>query len=225
MSWMKQFTLIMRSNITCLKDSIENPERVLHQLVIDMEEELETVRKSVAGAMADEILLKKRVAQSRMDADAWLERARQALLKQDDASAKAALDQKGLAEERAERLEQEHARQLEQTDKLRRAVTDLEDKIRQARQKQSLLSARMVRAESAQRVSAALDRATGNSAFAQFNKLEAKVERSEAMAEAFERLDGRDPDAEELARKFDADRRTEKLEQELQALKNRIQDA
>ncbi len=48
MKWLSQFSLIMRSNVTSLKENFENPERMLHQLIIDMEDELGVVRKTVA---------------------------------------------------------------------------------------------------------------------------------------------------------------------------------
>jgi len=222
MSWMERFSLVMRSNISFLREKIEDPERLLHQLLIDMEEELHVVRKSVAEAIADEILLRKRAMQARADVDQWLERARQALNRNNETTAKAALEQKSMAEERAAQLEQEHARQLEQTEKLRRSVGDLENKIRQARQKRTLLMARMNRAQSSQRVNAALDRATGPSAFAEFGRLESRVEHSEAMAEAYLRLDGHDPDAEELEHQFSEEERKAQIEKELQQLKDRI---
>ena len=36
MKWLTQFSLIMRSSLTTLSEKMENPERTLHQLVIDM---------------------------------------------------------------------------------------------------------------------------------------------------------------------------------------------
>lgn len=225
MNWMERFSFVMCSNLTLIREKIENPERMLHQLVIDMEEELEVVRKSVAEALADEILMQKRATQARTEADQWLERARQAVQRQNDSSAQAALVQKGMAEERAQQLELELEKQQVQTAKLRNSVTELEDKIRQARQKRTLLLARMNRAESSRKINAALERAEGTSSFAEFGRLEARVERAEAIAEAYDRLDGRDPDAEELARQFAAQERKEKLEKELQELKERVQSS
>lgn len=225
MNWMERFSFVMCSNLTLIREKIENPERMLHQLVIDMEEELEVVRKSVAEALADEILMQKRATQARTEADQWLERARQAVQRQNDSSAQAALVQKGMAEERAQQLELELEKQQVQTAKLRNSVTELEDKIRQARQKRTLLLARMNRAESSRKINAALERAEGTSSFAEFGRLEARVERAEAIVEAYDRLDGRDPDAEELARQFAAQERKEKLEKELQELKERVQSS
>ncbi|MBI5758782.1 MAG: PspA/IM30 family protein [Planctomycetales bacterium] len=223
MKWLESFTLVMRSSITTLREKVEDPERMLHQLLIDMEEELEAVRRSVAEAMADEILLGKRAKKSREDATQWDERALQALKRGDETGAKSALDQKLLAERSAESLQDEHGKQKIETEKLQRAVRDLEDKIRQARQKRTLLLARLTRADSSRRINAALDQAQSRSAFAQFGRLEARVDRAEALSEATDRLDGRDPDAEELERQFEADERRERVQREFDGLKQRLE--
>jgi phage shock protein A len=100
----------------------------------------------------------------------------------------------------------------------------LEDRIRQARQKQTLLLARLTRADSTSRINKALDKAQNRSAFTQFSRLEQRVERAEAMSEAYDRLEGRDPTAEELERQFQEADRKEKLEREFEELKRRVQE-
>jgi phage shock protein A len=69
-----------------------------------------------------------------------------------------------------------------------------------------------------------MDRATGRSAFAQFNRLEQRIERSEAISQAYDRLEGHDPDAEELERQFKEVDRKEELEREFEDLKRRVQN-
>ncbi len=219
MSWMERFSLVMRSNFTVICERFENPERMIHQLLIDMEEELESVRRSVAEAMADEIQLRKRLESARQEAEQWLTRAKSAMERQDESAAAAALQQKLRATERADQLSQEFDRQQQQTRKLRDAVHSLEEKIRQARQRQTLLLARITRADSTRRINAALDRAQGKSALAEFERLETRVERAEALAEAYDRLDGRDPEVEELERQFVEQQRADQLQQELEALR------
>ena len=222
MNWLKSFSLVMRSSITTLREKVEDPERMLHQLIIDMEEELERVRAAVAGAIADEIQLGAKCRKEREEGAKWFERATQALRRGDEATAKAALEHKVGHEQRADGLDREYAIQKEQTAKLQHSIRDLEDKIRQARQKQTLLLARLVRADSAQRVQSALKHSSSNSAFAQFAKLESKVERSEAMSQAYDRLEGIDPDAAELDRKFQEAERQERLQDELAELKAKL---
>lgn len=222
MSWFSQFSLVMRSSVTALREKMEDPERMLHQLIIDMEEELDRVRASVAEAVADEIQMKKRTEREREEATKWLEHASSAIKRGDEKAAKAALEQKLLTQQRADRFAEDHAKQLTEVDKLKRAVHDLEDKIRQAKQKKTLLTARMARANSAQKIHTAMERSNSQSAFAQFKRLEDKVEREEAINEAWERLDGKDSSVEELEMQFEEAARKEQLEEELAKLKGNL---
>lgn len=224
MSWLNTFSFVMRANISTLRERFTDPERMLHQLIIDMDEELERVRTSVAGAIADEIQLEKKTKKAHDDVDHWSQRATSAVERSDESAAKLALEQKIMSEQRADTLSTELAKQKDQTQKLRSAVQDLEDKIRQARQKQTLLLARLARAESSAAINRTLDRVTNKSAFAQFSRLEARVEREEAMCEAYDRLDGKDPDAEELERQFKESERKVQLEKEFEELKSRVQE-
>lgn len=224
MKWINQFSLVMRSSISSLKEKIEDPERMLHQLIIDMETELDRVRQSVAEAVADEILMRKRAERESSEAATWMDRATTAMKRGDESTAKAALDRKLAAAERSNRLEQEHAKQKAEVEKLQNAVRDLEDKIRQARQKKTLLTARLARASSTQKIGAAMERNHSKSAFAQFTRLEEKVNREEAMSEAWDRMEGKDPDAAELERQFERQEREETLQAELASLKAQMSD-
>lgn len=222
MTFIDTFSLMMRSNITVLCEKMNDPEKTLHQLIIDMEEELDRAKYRVAGAIADEIQLRNKVDQHRNEAQLWLNRATQAVSRDQEDKAKQALGQKLRAENRANDLSDEHRTQKAQVDQLQEGIHDLEDKIRQARQKHTLLLARLARAESQQNINQVLGKATGNSALAQFQRFEARVDRAEAMNQAFSRLDGEDPDTATLEREFEAEERDEQLNLELAQLKDRI---
>jgi phage shock protein A len=224
MQWLQTFTLVVRSNITALFEQFEDPERVLNQLILDMEEELERVRASTAGVIADEIQMGKDAARARDEAARWEERAATALGRGDEPAARAALEQKLLADRRAEALAREHEQHRAETARLQRAVRDLEVKIRQAGHRRALLLARLTRADSARQVRRVLSRIDDHSALAQFQRLEGRVERAEAMEEAYDRLDGGDPAAAELARQFEEQEQREELQRQLDELKRRLQE-
>ena len=166
MKWLDSFTFVMKSSITTLREKIEDPERMLHQLICDMEEELGTVRESVAAAIADEIQLSKQVDKANEEVKLWLERAQAAIQRGDESAAKDALDQKLRCEERVATLETGYEAQSIQVQKLQTAYRELEDRIQQARHKRTLLVARLARAESTERINKAIDRAGSSSAFA-----------------------------------------------------------
>ena len=222
MKWLNQFSLVIRSNLTTLCEHFEDPERMLHQLLIDMEHELDRVREAVASAIADEIQLGKQLKKARGTPAKWQDRAEAALKRDDEATAREALERKMRCDERADELNKEYEIQKRETEKLRRSVHDLEQKIRQARQKQTLLLARMARANSTQRINRALKSAHSRSAFAQFDRLEKRAERDEAMDEAYRRLDGEDTDADDLKTRLDEEERREKIEMEIESLRTKL---
>ena len=118
MAWLSQFSLVMRSSITALREQIEDPERMLHQLIIDMQGELETVRSSVAEAVADEILSRKRIAREQEEESKWQERAATAIKRGDETTARTALDQKLACTTRIEQYQRDHLKQATEVDKL-----------------------------------------------------------------------------------------------------------
>jgi phage shock protein A len=223
MSWLKRFSLVIQTNMSAFIEQFEDPERVLNQLIIDMEEELERVRASTAAVIADEIQLGKRVAKAREEATQWQERAEKALRRHDEAGARSALEQKVLAEQRADALDVQYRRQQAEAAKIQAAVRDLEDKLRQAGHRRALLLARLTRADSSRKIDNVVRQVESSSAFAQFNRLEQRVERAEAMEEAYGRLEGCDPTADDLDRKFADEEREERLQKEFDELKRRLQ--
>lgn len=223
MNWLTRFSLVIQTNMNAFIEQFEDPERVLNQLIIDMEEELERVRASTAAVIADEIQLGKRVARAREEAGQWQERAEKALKRRDETGARRALEQKVLAEQRIDALDEQYRRQQAEAAKIQAAVRDLEDKLRQAGHRRTLLLARLTRADSARNLERVARQVEGASAFAQFNRLEQRVERAEAMEEAYDRMEGRDPKADELERKFAEQERQERLQKEFDDLKRRLQ--
>lgn len=216
------FSLLVRSSLTSLRDKVEDPERMLHQLVLDMQDELERVRLTVADTVADEIQLRRKADKERQTAEDWLQKATSALQKKKESLAESALQQKAAADERAVRYETELKKQSVEVRRLRESVTDLEDRIRQAKQRKSLLAARLARAETTQKINSALDRTTRESAFAQFERFEERVERTEALTEAMEVMDGIDLTERELQREFEEDERTEAVARQLAELKRKL---
>jgi len=222
MGWLKSFKMIIESNVTTLRERFEDPERVLHHLLLEMEDELDAVRRNVAEAIADEKQLRKKVETAEEDVERWEGRAEAALREKQEDFAKRALEQKILATERVAALSVEHAKQAAETDKLKAAVRELEDKIRQARHKKTLLLARLVRADSTKRINAALQRTRSTSAFSDFGKLEQRVERAEALCEAWDDLDENQLAAGDLEREFEDKERAHRLQKELKELRRRL---
>lgn len=222
MTWLSQFTLIMRSNVTALREQIEDPEKMLHQLIIDMQNELDSVRSSVAEAVADEILMRKKIEREQAEDAKWLERANTALKRGDESTARTALEQRVTCTQRLEQYNANHDKQVIEVNKLKNSVRDLEDKIRQAQHKKTLLIARLARARSTTKIHAAMERTDSHSAFAQFQKLEDRVDRQEAKIQAWTEIDGDGIPDSELEREFAQQELKSKIEAELESMKRSL---
>jgi len=223
MAWLSQFTLMMRSSVTALREQIEDPERMLHQLIIDMQSELDSVRSSVADAVADEILMRKRLEREQSEESKWLERANTAMRRGDEKTARTALEQRMAATQRLELYTVEHNKQVLEVNKLKESVRDLEDKIRQAQHKKTLLVARLARARSTTKIHAAMDRTDSQSAFSQFQKLEDRVDRQEAKIQAWSEMDGDSIPESSIERDFAKQELQSRIDVELAAMKRSLE--
>src|SRR5436309_10833923 len=98
MNILHRFNLLVKGRINAVLDSLEDPERSLNQLVLDMEEELDAAKRAVARAMANEDRLRQRIAFHGNDAAEWQKSAERALGKSREADAREALRRVELAE-------------------------------------------------------------------------------------------------------------------------------
>src|SRR5437764_7227484 len=92
MSLMERVSALIRANLNDLVDKAEDPEKMLKQVIVDMENQLIQVKTQVAVAIADEHLLGKRHKENAESRTDWMRRAERAVDKGDDALARAALE-------------------------------------------------------------------------------------------------------------------------------------
>src|SRR6201994_775576 len=92
MALMERVATLLRANVNDLIDRAEDPEKMLKQLVLDMENQLLQVKTQVAIAIADQHLLDKKRAEHEATAKDWQRKAELAVNKQQDDLARAALE-------------------------------------------------------------------------------------------------------------------------------------
>ena len=83
---------LIKSNLNDLISHSEDPEKMLNQVVIDMNNQLIEAKKQVAVSIADEKRLAKQVEQEAANAAEWERRAMMAIRAGDDELAKEALE-------------------------------------------------------------------------------------------------------------------------------------
>jgi phage shock protein A len=180
---------LFSSGINDLINKAEKPEKMLNQLLIDMNEQLISSKRSVAQAIADEKRLEKDTNAQKTQADEWGRKAMLAVQAGKDDLAKEAL----LRQQEYEKYYLEYDKQLQaqhaSVENLKTALRDLQAKIEEAQRKKNLLVARAKRAEAQQKIQDTMSGMTGKKdSFETFSRMEAKVDELEAKADAGKEL-------------------------------------
>ncbi len=192
--WGRISTLV-KSNINSMISGAEDPEKILNQLIIDMREQFMEARKQVAVAIADEKRLKRQYEQELKKAQDWEKKAMVAVKAGRDDLARQALARKGEHDNVAAGFQEQWVAQKQAADQLRNALQALNQKIQEAQRKKNLIIARQKRAEAQKKISDTMSGLKNNSAFDTFSRMEEKVDRLEAEAQAAVELSGEGGDA------------------------------
>ena len=199
----ERISRIFRANVNDAISKAEDPEKILNQLILDMQKQLVDAKKQVAVAIADEKRLRKQVDKEFGLAEEWKGKAMQAVKAQRDDLAKQALarhkQHAGLAAE----LDQQWQKQKAATDQLKATLQQLNNKIEEAKRKKGLLIARSRRADAQKQIQATMHGLAESSAFDTFAKMEERVEAKEAEADAQTEL-SEQITGDALARQFDS---------------------
>ena len=129
MALLERVTTLLRANLNDLIDRAEDPEKMLKQLVLDMENQLLQVKTQVAIAIADQHLLEKKREVHQQQAQEWSRKAALAVARDRDDLAKQALA-RSLTETRSlEAFTQQLDDQRAQAEALRNNYLKLQQKL------------------------------------------------------------------------------------------------
>jgi phage shock protein A len=212
-----RLTDIINSNVNAILDRAEDPQKIIRLIVQEMEETLMEVRSTAARTIAERKEIDRRLRRIHEAQAEWDRKAELALRKGREDLSRAALIEKAKLNEAAKPM-QEELEALEST--LHRGDEDiakLEAKLREAKAKQQAMLTREQAASNRLRVRKQTYDPRVDNAFARFESLERRIERTEGEVEAFD-LGKRTTLAEEIAN-LEANA---SIEAELDALKARI---
>lgn len=192
---------IFKSNVNDALDKAEDPEKMLKQMVLEMEESVNKATLAVANAIANERGLQRKLEKQREVSADWQQKAVQALQAGREDLAKAALEKKAIAEKNVADLAPIQAQAATTSAAMRQQLDTLKNKLDEARSRQSTLIARS-QAAKAQKQIAQTFSGVGGDAFSKFDKFEGKIEKLESEAEAFEQLAGENTNLEQEFKKL-----------------------
>ena len=91
MALLERVSTLVRANLNDLIDKAEEPEKMIKQVILDMQNQLLQVKTQVAIAIADQHLLEKKKLENDDKVQEWMRKAELAVDKKQDDLARAAL--------------------------------------------------------------------------------------------------------------------------------------
>jgi len=187
-----RLTDLLKANINDLIDRAEDPEKMVKQIIIDMEEQMQMAVQGLGTVMASQRQMAKQLDEAKAQSKLWEDRAKSALKDGNEELAKQAVDSKLKADVSVATYEKMNTELTAQVDTLKQQVDILKKKLNEARTRQSLLVARDKVADARKEVSKAMGDLDSSGAFAKMDKMERKIAEKEAQADAAFEVSGLD---------------------------------
>jgi len=195
---------LIKANINDLIDKAEDPEKMVKQIILDMDKELVKSTQALGKAMASERQIKKQYEDAAAKSKTWEDKAKMALTAGDQELAKKALSEKVKVDEQANQFKTMYDTISAQTETIRTQVEALKGKLNEAKSRQAMLIARSQMADTQKDLSKSLGGMGTSNAFAKMDKMEEKIQRKEAEADAFAEISGSVPE-EDPFKKLESD--------------------
>jgi phage shock protein A len=213
-----RFTDIINSNINNLLDKAEDPAKMVRLIIQEMEDTLVEVRSSSAKTLADKKELSRQVTKLEKDALQWQDKAELALSKDREDLARAALVEKKKSSESAQALLEELAHTDEHISKLQNEISQLQEKLTDAKARQKAILVREQSANSRLKIKENIHSNRVNDALNRFDHYERKIDNIEAEVESY------DMAGKSLADEIDDLATDAKVDDELAQLKAKLKD-
>lgn len=206
---------LLKSNVNDLIDRAEDPEKMVKQIIIDMQKELNKSTQAYGKAKASERLAERQYQNAVKISQDWENKAKTALAAGDQELAKKALAKKVKADEDVANYKQMYETISNQTEAIGDQVEVLKSKLEEAKSRQAMLIARSQMADTQKDLAKNVGGFDSSSSLDKFNRMEEKIIRKEAEASAFSEIAGANDDTDESFEKIETDA---KVDAELQRL-------
>ncbi len=209
---------IVKANINDLLNRAEDPEKMIRQMILEMEEAVNKATASVCTAVANEKRLERQHMEKTDQIEVWQKKAELAVESGEDDLARRALERRATLEQASSDLETALEESRRTSEQLKSQLMQLKAKLHEARTRQGALIARQRAAEARKQVARGLA-GVGDDAFSSFERFRQRVESEEAEADAHQEMAGSEPSLDEAFTKLE---RKGTVEEELAALKKKL---
>src|SRR5580692_12060288 len=184
MRLLERVSTLIRANLNDMIDRAEDPEKLIKQVMLDMENQYLQVKTQVAVSIADQHMLEKKLKENEYPGADWMRKAERAVDKGQDDLARAALDRYQTSQRLAQSYREQVDDQKAQVNALKGALVKLEQKLDEAKAKRDLLLARHRRSIALRKAASAQTALGDNAKSATFDRLKDRVHHTEAVATA-----------------------------------------
>ncbi len=190
MSVFARIQSIISSNLNAMLDGAEDPERMINQTLLEMQESLRETKVAVARAIRDQKLFEDKYEENQKQVEYWEKKAIMAVDKGEDSLAKEALKKKKEHFDLDADLKNQLDTMTKNVDALKSSCSALESKMEEAKRKKEILLARLKNSQASIKINENMNKFKNNStsAFETFDRMEKQVNNSEAEAEAVQEL-------------------------------------
>jgi phage shock protein A len=209
MGLLERVSTLIRANLNDMIDRAEEPEKMIKQVILDMENQYLQVKTQVAVSIADQHILEKKQKEQEDTAKDWMRKAEISVDKGQDDLARAALDRYQTGQRLTQSFQEQVNDQRAQVDTLKSALLKLEQKLDEAKSKREMLLARHRRSIALDKAAKAQVAVGDGSKGATFDRLKERVNRSEATTAAEVEL--LEEDVAEKLNRLDRDTEVERL--------------
>ena len=184
MGLLERVSTLIRANLNDMIDRAEDPEKLIKQVILDMDNQYLQVKTQVAVSIADQHMLEKKLRENEDAGRDWMRKAELAVEKQQDDLARAALDRFQTSQKLALSYREQVDDQKLQVETLKNALIRLEQKLDEAKAKRDLFLARHRRSIALGKAARAQSAIGDHSKSAAFDRLQDRVNHTEAIASA-----------------------------------------
>jgi phage shock protein A len=181
-----RLTDIINANLNSVLDRAEDPEKMIRQMIHEMEDTLVEVRANAARMIADRKGLGRRRSHLNEAQGEWQRKAELALSKDREDLARAALTEKARLVQDLKDLDEELTHLDDALAKYEEDIAKLEAKLREAKAKQKVIVARQATATSRLKVRRQVHDRRIDDAFVRFEQMERRLDAAESEVEAFD---------------------------------------
>ena len=209
---------IMKANINELLSRAEDPEKMIRQMILEMEEAVNKATASVGTAVANEKRLERQHLEKQDLTESWQKKAELAVTSGDDDLARRALERKAAIDTAALDMQAALDESRKTSTQLKQQLMQLKGKLDEARTRQGALIARKRAAEARKQIAQGIS-GIGDDAFSSFERFRQRIEAEEYEADAHEEIAGTGASLEDAIGNLE---RKDSVEDELKALKDRL---